>query len=220
MAVTMAALLIVSILLGAWLLNVRQQNRALVARLNQQGSAAAENVALQTRVGELQREQSALSARMAQQQSSGQEESKVEIEKLKNQLAELTRPQLDVPQIDVDPNNETRGAGSGAKAPVTAINVPAAASSFTINLPGAGSKPFPHYLIELLEAKTNKVVWSARRRQDKETTFTLTLMKRSLPPGKYRIRVSGLNGKQPELLGNYDIQVSFQSQPGNPAGIR
>ena len=202
-----AALLLFSLALGIWLLTLKRENRVLVAQLDQQRNAAADKAALRTRIEELQRQQSALNA-----QAAGQAALQAENEKLKRELAELSQPQLDLPQIDVDPHGDTRGTSSGGKDTVTAINVPALATSFTVNLPGAGSKPFPNYLIELLDAKTNKVVWSGQRRQDKETTFTLTLVKRNLPAGKYRIKVSGLSGKRREPIYNYDIRVSYTTK--------
>lgn len=208
MAMT-AALLLLTLALGVWLLTMRQQNRVLVAQLNQQHNEAAENAPLRERIEELERRQSELSAQSAGQQTAGQEALTAENERLKRELYELSKPQLDPPQIDVDPNVETRAASGSGKDTVTTFNIPPSASSFTINLPGAGSKPSPNYLIELVDAKTNKVVWSGPRQQDKETTFTLTLVKRSLPAGKYRIRVSGLNGRQRELIYNYDIQVNY-----------
>ncbi|MFN7947755.1 MAG: hypothetical protein U0Z53_20570 [Blastocatellia bacterium] len=202
-----AALLIISVALGAWLVRERRQLRA---QLNQQQPEAAENAALRQQLAELQRREAELRSQLEKQPASRPDEMKAEIERLKNELAELTRPQLDIPQVDPDPNSETRGAGSD-QAKTAILNVPAQAASFTINLPGAGSRPFPHYLIELTDAGTNKTVWSGQRRQDGETTFTLTLAKRSLPAGQYRISVFGLDGKK-ELIARYNVRVNYHSQ--------
>ena len=210
LATLTVALLIISVALGVWLVRERWQARALSAQLNRQHQEAAENAALRNRLAEFERREAELRSQLAKQPASGQDEMKAEIERLKNELAELTRPQLDIPQIDPDPNSETRGAGS-AQAKTAILNVPARASSFTINLPGAGSRPFPHYLIELTDAGTNKTVWSGQRRQDGETTFTLTLVKRSLPAGQYRISVFGLDGKK-ELIARYNVRVNYHSQ--------
>jgi hypothetical protein len=203
-----AALLIISVALGAWLLSIRQQNRALVAQLNRQRSEAAENIALRDRIEELQRRQTELSAPPPAGPSDGQETLRAENEKLKDELARLSRPQLDVPQFDLDSNSATRGPTNGREAQT--LQIPASASTFTINLPGAGRKPYPVYLIELRNARTNRVIWGGRRRQSNETTITLTLTRRTLPAGKYRIEVSGIDGKQRELIETYEIQVSGQ----------
>jgi hypothetical protein len=222
LAVAMTAvLLLISLMLGVWLLTLRQQNRILVAQLNQQRIEAVENAeliasvkeaALIARVEELERRQTELSMESAGQQTAGQEDLKAENVRLTRELDELSRPQLDLPQIDLDPKVATRAASGGSKDTVTTFNVPPSASSFTINLPGAGSKPSPHYLIELVDAKTNKVVWNGQRRQDKETTFTLTLAKRGIPAGQYRIRVYGLDGKGKQLLSNYDILIKYPTR--------
>lgn len=198
------ALLLVTLGLGVWLLTLRQQNQTLVARLNEQRDQFAESPP-DASAEDQQRRQSEPTA-----QPAGQEDLKAENQKLKKELAELSQPQLNLPQMDVDPNDETRGS-SGVKDKIAAFNVPPASSYFTINLPGAGSKPFAHYVIDLMDAKTNKVVWSGQRRQDKETTFTLTLAKRGIPAGQYRIRVYGLDGKGRQLLSNYDIQINYPS---------
>ena len=137
-----------------------------------------------------------------------------ELERLKKEIEQGAQPQLDIPQFDIDPTPATRSAGSSAT--VATINVPATATSFTLNLPGAGSNPFPNYLIELQDTKTNKVVWSTERKQDKETTFTVTLAKRNLPVGNYRIRVFGLKGKQKEKLQDYEMQVNYAASPEKP----
>ena len=47
-------------------------------------------------------------------------------------------------------------------------------------------------------------------------TFTLTLTKRSLPAGKYRVKVSGLSGKRIELIYNYDMRVNYTTAPPKP----
>ena len=215
MAMT-SALLLLTLALGVWLLTLRQQNRMLVEQLEQQRNEAAENEPLRARIEELERQQSELSAQSAEQPSVGQEDLRAENERLQRELNELSRPQLDPPQIDLDPHGETRAATGSGRDNVTTFNVPQSASSFTINLPGAGSKPYPNYLIELVDAETNRVVWSRQRRQDKETTFTLTLARRSLPAGNYRIRVSGLNGRQRDLIYNYDIRVNYNFSPAKP----
>lgn len=208
------ALLLLSFALGAAWFSFRRQNQTLVAQVEQQRNELNDAAALKTQIEELQRQQAELNAKLTQQQTAGQEALQTEIERLKKELEQGAQPQLDVPQFDIDPTPATRSAGSSAK--VATINVPAAATSFTLNLPGAGSKPFPNYLIELQDAKTSKVVWSAERKQDKETTFTITLSKRNLPAGSYRIRVLGMKGKQKEQMQDYEMQVSYATPPDKP----
>jgi hypothetical protein len=195
-----AALLLLSLALGAAWLSFRRQNQRLIAQVQQQRDALEEAAALQ-------RSQAELNARLLQQQTARQEALQAELARLKQELEQSAQPQLDVPQFDLDPSPATRGQGGG-NATVATINVPADATSFTINLPGAGSRPFPQYRIELQDAKTNDVVWSAQRKQDNETTFTVTLTKRNLPAGSYRIRVFGMNGKRQPLVG-YDLQLRY-----------
>ncbi len=209
------ALLLLSLALGAAWLSFRRQNQTLLAQVEQQRNELNDAAALKAQIEELQRQQTELNAKLAQQQTAGQEALQAEIERLKKELEQGAQPQLDLPQFDVDPNPATRSTGS-SKAKAATIHVPAAATSFTLNLPGAGSKPFPNYLIELQDAKTNKVVWSAERKPDNETTFTLTLSKRNLPGGSYRIRVFGVKGKQKERIQDYEMQVNYAAPPEKP----
>ncbi len=208
------ALLLLSLALGAAWISFRRQNHTLMAQVEQQRNELHDAAALKAQIQELQRQQVELNTKLTQQQTAGQEELKAEIDRLKKELEQGAQPQLDIPQFDIDPTPATRSAGSPAK--VATINVPAAATSFTLNLPGAGSKPFPNHLIELQDTKTNKIVWSAERKQDKETTFTVTLSKRNLPAGSYRLRVFGLKGKQKEQIQDYEAQVNYAASPEKP----
>lgn len=209
-----AALLLLSLALGTVWVSFRRHNQTLMAQVEQQRQELNDAAALKTQIEELQRQQTELTAKLAQQQTTGQEALQAEVERLKKEIEQGAQPQLDMPQFDIDPTPATRSAGSTAK--VATINVPAAATSFTLNLPGAGSKPFPNYVIELQDTKTNKVVWSAERKQDNETTFTVTLSKRTLPAGNYRLRVFGVKGKQKERIQDYEMQVNYASPPEKP----
>lgn len=209
-----AASLLLSLALGTAWFSFRRQNQTLIAQVEQQRNELNDAAALKSQIEELQRQQADLTAKLAQQQTAGQEALQAEIERLKQELEQGTQPQVNVPQFDLDPVPATRSAGSSGK--IAAINVPATATSFTLNLPGAGSKPFPNYLIELQDTKTNKVIWSAERKQDNETTFTLTLSKRNLPAGNYRIRLFGLKSKQKEPLQDYEMQMSYAASPEKP----
>lgn len=209
-----AASLLLSLTLGAAWVSFRRQNQTLMAQVEQQRTELNTAAALKTQLEELQRQQAELTAKLTQQQTAGQEALQAEIERLKKEIEQGTQPQLDIPQFDIDPTPATRSAGSSGK--IATINVPATATSFTLNLPGAGSNPFPNYLIELQDTKTSKVVWSAERKQDNETTFTVTLSKRNLPAGTYRIRVFGLKGKQKEQVHDYEAQVNYAPSPEKP----
>lgn len=205
-----AALLLVSLALGAAWLSFRRQNQTLIAQVQQQREELSEAAALKTQIAVLQRQQAERPA--TTETAGGQAALQAELARLKQELAQGAQPQLDVPQFDLDPATATRG-DNGGNATSATLNVPAAATVFTLNLPGAGSQPFPQYLIELQNAQTNQVVWSARRKRDGETTFTLTLAKRGLAAGRYRIRVYGLQGRQKTHLQDYAVQLKYAASP-------
>ncbi|MBI1761105.1 MAG: hypothetical protein HYR56_06675 [Acidobacteria bacterium] len=201
-----AVLLLVSLVLGAAWLSFRRQNQTLTAQVQQQREELTEAAALKAQLAELQRQQAERPA--TTEQAGGQATLQAELARLKQELAQGAQPQLDVPQFDLDPAPATRGAGGGNATSAT-LTVPAAATVFTLNLPGAGSQPFPQYLIELQNAQTSQVVWSTRRNRDGETTFTLTLAKRGLAAGRYRIRVYGVQGRQKTRVQEYAVQVKY-----------
>lgn len=219
------AVVVLGLIFGALLVNSRQQNRELLARLDKQrNESIAENNSLKNRLAELQQRQSGESnepqpspqpspqpptQRSPTPESADKEGGlRAENEKLKKELAQLSQPQLDLPQIDVDPSGETRG--STGKQSSSVLSVPSSASFFTVNLPGAGRQSQENYLIELIDQKTNRIVWSKQRRGDGESTFTLTLAKRNVPRGQYRVNIFGLNKNQKELLYHYDLQVNYK----------
>lgn len=201
-----AALLLVSLALGAAWLSFRRQNQTLTAQVQQQREELTAAATLKAQLSELQRQQAERPA--ITEPADGQATLQAELARLKQELAQGAQPQLDVPQFDLDPAPATRG-DNGSNANSATLNVPAAATVFTLNLPGAGSQPFPQYLIELQDAKTSQTVWSARRNRDGETTFTLTLAKRGLTAGRYRIRVYGVQGRQKTQVQDYAVQLKY-----------
>ena len=209
-AMLTAALLFVTLAFGAAWLSFRRQNQNLLAQVQQQRAELSEAATLKAQLAALQRQQTERPA--TTEPTSEQAALQAELAQLKQELAQSTQPQLDVPQFDLDPALATRG-DTGNNATLGTINVPAAATVFTLNLPGAASQPFPQYLIELQNAQTNQTVWSARRNRDSETTFTLTLAKRGLAAGRYRIRVYGVQGRQKTHMQDYAVQVKYAASP-------
>lgn len=128
--------------------------------------------------------------------------------RLKEELDALSNPQIETPIIDVDPASLTRGSVESNNA-VTWINVPATVSVFTLILHLPGERTERLLLVELIDRKTDSVLWSGQQKRDNSPNLTLALAKNKYPAGKYRIRISGLNGQRKTLIDHYDIQVSY-----------
>lgn len=194
----LAAVLLIAAAVSVWTVKLRLENQTLQAKLNQQQEERTLAAARQAIESQQQAEQL-----LASNQTLATENSR-----LKEELDLLSNPQIETPIIDVDPASLTRGTAEPGSA-VAKIQVPPTASVFTVILHLPGERPERLLLVELVDRKTNSVLWSGQQKRDKSPNLTLTLAKNKYPAGKYRIRISGLNGQSKTLIDHYDIQVSY-----------
>lgn len=194
-----AALLLLSLALGWWALDLQRENQRLAARGdNQQG--LQQDLATVTRELEQARKQSADSARQYETQIAG-------LRQQQDRAIDLSQPQLNVPIISLDPPDANRGA---ARQPATVIKAPAGSGLFTLVLNVAGQPSFSDYALEILNARGQTVWQGAGLRKSAENTFTLALPQRLLPAGRYRLRLDGLRQGRQTRLEEYPIQIVYQ----------
>lgn len=119
--------------------------------------------------------------------------------RLREQAVVLSTPQLNMAILDLEPNMETRSGSS----PSPKI-IRQGQSSALVMLP---SKPFDSFVVEVLGAD-GQVAWSGSGLvpDSKLGTLTLGIPPRSLPLGKYRIRLSG-GDPETALDDNLSIEV-------------
>jgi len=120
---------------------------------------------------------------------------------LRRAVEDLSRPQINAPVIDLQP-----GARRG-EATATA-EVPAAARLFTLVLLPERRGTYEDYEAEIAGAD-GATVWRERGLEPNAFgSFSLTLPRRTLGPGNYRVRLSGIGpGGRRELLGEYGLRL-------------
>ncbi|HZS09486.1 MAG TPA: hypothetical protein VFD58_31945 [Blastocatellia bacterium] len=240
-ALLAVALLVAIASLGAWVITLHLENRVLFARLKQQMNAEGPPE-LQSRIAAAQQQMSEIKGQIDQQQTeqalNDKESLVAENARLLAELDDLSKPHVNLPVIELNPasasaapdnQNPAGQTGAGeeqvnakpaprakgsaeAKEIVQSVEVPPTATLFTVILRKSLEKPYPNYLLELLDRKSNKVIWSGQQKKPAETNLSLTLARRNYPAGKYRIRLSGLNGKKKEAADTWDVQVHYQEE--------
>lgn len=242
-AILSVALLVAASSLGAWVVALHLKNRVLSAQLNQPPANVMSQPegaeVIQSRIEEARRQMSEIKGQMDQQQTeqtlNDKESLGAENARLIKELAELSKPHVNLPVIELDPasllaaQNLENAANATARTPLpndpaapknaAAIKdltglliVPASSAMFTTILHQSTEKPYQNYFLELLDRKNNKVIWSGQQKKGTETNLSLTLVRRNYPAGKYRIRLSGMNGKKKEPIDGYDFQVIYKEE--------
>jgi hypothetical protein len=183
-----AGLLLIVLPLGTWGLWLRRENQQLAGRLQAEqqlrtGRAdqwAAERRRLEARVGEVE-------------------------EKYQAQLAELRRPQLNVPLYDVLSRELIERSGPAGSA--IPVHVPAGVRTFGLILNGEGRPYYPAYAIEVQNAKGEQVWHSDGLPRGRDGNFIVLLDRSFLSDGNYRLIVHGRAGGRTHRLAEYPIDL-------------
>jgi hypothetical protein len=201
------SLLIVSLVLGAWIVSLYRENQRIAARLNEQLAEANERLAAATGSLEKARQQLDESPGRSEQYETQIAELRQNISELSQTVDELSQPQINVPITDLDPQDSARGERSGR---VTTIQVPEGANIFTLILNIASEQKHASYGLEIVDER-GKIVWRGQGLQKSQSdNFTIALARRLLPAGRYRIKLYGLRGGQRELVEDYAVRVQYQ----------
>ncbi|MFN0119930.1 MAG: hypothetical protein ACKV2V_05455 [Blastocatellia bacterium] len=223
-----AMLLLTCAAMGVWVWLLHKQRDALAEALRKQQSEIA-NVS--TRVEDMRKATDDLKEDLGQQVSVeqiSQERMSLAGENaiLKNELDQLSLPRITPSPMDLLPASAMSAVTAtptpaGKKARAAKDNAPVITvapddQTFALSLVGAFARPFPEYLIELQDLKTKKVIWKTGRGQAAESVLALTLTRRNIGAGRYKFRVTGVNGKKKEPLDTWDFQVSYPVKPGKP----
>ncbi len=225
---------ITSLALGTWILALHNRHRAEIEKiqLDQQLESAKRVEAalqepatpenLQVRIDDAQKQmaqlQASVTANNAEQVLSNQELLGIQNNTLQKELEDVAKAHLDTPIIDFDPTLIVPLATAAKPVtpdanPVTAVVVPPTSSLFTLIFHQPADKPYPFYAVEILEPKKNKVLWTGQKAADTIPKISVTMMKRSYPNGKYRVRLMGVNGKKKDVLESHDIEVKYIQPP-------
>jgi hypothetical protein len=208
-AFALAALLLISVALGLWLVLLRQGNDREIANLNRELAERDRALAsVRESLDETRKQLEETIRRSEQEKPEGDSKRyEDEIARLRQSLAELSRPQIDAPIVDLESSDPTRGT-----APVEAskIEPPPTANFFTLILNLTGQQPHSTYAVEIFDSN-GKQVWRGQRlRKGPEYKVFLTLSRRMFPAGRYLIKLYGLiDGKQ-EPVADYHALISYQ----------
>ena len=198
-------LLLVSVALGVWVTSIRRENRLSIARLEQEVSERDQAARSATEsLEETKRQLEEDRRRYESQQSSGPHDT--EIADLRRTVEELSRPQLNAPIIQLEPQSSVRSQRS----PETVIEVPSGANLFTLVLNVAGEQSHSSYALEIVD-QSGKVVWQGRGlRKSPYNTFTVALARRLLAAGQYHIKLFGSGGNRRELVEDFAVRVEYK----------
>lgn len=216
-----ALCLIISFAAGSWMLALHFKHKAEIAKLKaeqaEERTRLADPANLEARLSVAQQQltelKSQVSAQTADRVLSNQELLTIQNQALQTELDDLARPQLDAPIVELDPS---RGKGPQDKQVYTMVNVPPTSQSFTLLIKRPAEKVFPSYQLEMLDARKNKTTWSTQLRPEPNRDPVLTLYKRGYPAGQYRLRLTGINGRQKEVLETYGFEVNYLPPPKQP----
>jgi hypothetical protein len=132
-AFALVALLLISLALGLFLVLLRQGRDREIAQLNRELAERDRALAsVRESLDETRRQlEEAIRRSEQERHGGGSKQYEDEIADLRQSLAELSRPQLDAPIVDLDPSNSTRGNATGD---AERIEPPPTANFFTLIL--------------------------------------------------------------------------------------
>ncbi len=218
---------ITSLSLATWLVALHFKHKVELARLADRSTATAPQLVasdepvdpeiLQARLEEAQRQLAEVQTQLVQTNAdrvlSNQELLGIQNQTLQKEMDEIARPQLDTPVIELD-GSKLPPPVDPTKEVVTTIEVPPTAALFTVIWRKPADKIYPTYLIEWLDAKKPKPLWSGLKKQTPEPmNISLSLVRRNYPSGKYRLRLSGVDGKKKDLLETFNLEVKYAPPP-------
>jgi hypothetical protein len=123
-----------------------------------------------------------------------------------SQLADLRRPQLNVPVFDVYSRESILRAGEQNE--VNRITLPSSATSCTLILNGEGLAASPSYAIEILDQKQQTVWQGQGLKRGPDGNLVISLSQTFLTEGKYRLRLLGRRGGQARRVAEYLVHIA------------
>jgi len=208
-AFALVALLLISLALGLLLVLLPQGSDREIAQLNRELAERDRALASVRESLDATRKQLEEAIRRSERErpGGGSKQYEDEIAKLRQSIAELSRPQLDVPIVDLDPSNPTRGNTTGE---AVKIEPPPTANFFTLILNVAGQPPASTYAVEILDSNGKRVWRGQRLRMGRDHSVNLTLARRMFPAGRYLIKLYGLRDAKQEPVADYPVLIGYQ----------
>ncbi|HEV2666300.1 MAG TPA: hypothetical protein VG324_15380 [Blastocatellia bacterium] len=205
----LAALLLVSMALGLWLVLLRQGNDREIARLNRELAERDQALAsISETLDETRRRLDETIRRSEQEKSAGDSKRyEDEIARLRQTVTELSRPQLDAPIEDLYPSDQTRGNTTGDAARIEGTP---SANIITLILNITGQPSHSTYAVEILDSNGKQVWRGQRARNGPDHVVNLTLARRMIPAGRYLIKLFGLRDGKQEPVADYPVLIVYR----------
>ena len=223
LAIALSGLAIATLSLGTWLGALYFENKVLKTRLAQTQQAQSNGddaEELKTRIAETQEKMAQLKAQIEAQETGEMLDNRealiTENARLLGELNQLSKPQLGAPLVDLDSATIKQAEAAVAnpkKDLFTTVEVPHNLALFTVVLHQTQDKGYQSYFVELTDANGKRVAWSEQLKKVNGLNIPLTFAKRSHTPGRYRLKLYGMNGKKKEFVDHYDMQVNYLPEP-------
>jgi uncharacterized protein (UPF0216 family) len=197
-------LLLALLVLGGWLILARQVNSNQIDILNKE--VAERDRALDSATKSLDEAQRQLEEAIRQRDqaiaAANSNQNGGEIARLRQTIDELTRPQLDIPIIDLD---MIRGASIETAVP---IDVPRTANLLTLILKFNERRQHSAYEVEIID-QHGKQIWQGQSKSQ-PNKLNVTIPRRALSGGIYLIKLFGLRNDEKVRIADYAIAISYK----------
>lgn len=161
-------------------------------------------IAMSRRVAGLEAENQQL--RQAQPQSASQlEQANREIASLKSQVEELSSPQINIPVLEVLPQEMTE---RGERERVNQLQIPRGARAITLILNSQSAVESKSYSLEILDARRGAVLSQQGLVRHSTGDYTINISTELLPPGIYTFNVYGQVGGKRVKIESYRVRVA------------
>jgi len=202
--------MIVAALLGGLFVFLHRENGREVARLNAQladRERAFEE--LQQSLVEAQRSAAVAGGQSGAAPNAGARpdtNGESQVAALEETVANLSKPQMNVPIVDLEPSH-ARGEVGGS---ITAIEVPRTANQFTLILHTSGESSDASYILEITGAGGKLIFRGPGMKNTRENGLTVALSRQLMPAGRYSIKLYRRTAKGAEPSEQYGFEVHYR----------
>lgn len=114
--------------------------------------------------------------------------------------ARLAQPRVVWEQQILFPDGR-RGPGTDA------VTLTAKGESVLLILPLIGQRDYDRYRIEVVDAASDRAIWSSSAERPEDDAFAILVPRRFLKPGAYRVAIYGVSGASEERLATYSLRA-------------
>ena len=209
-----AASLILSLALGALLISKWRENQHLVAESKHSAGdiETAEALAESRRLLEettRRVDQESAARRVAEEELARRDATERSSSRTKKRSVPGQRlvPDVNVPIIDLNPQDAGRGAQNSRAA---TIHLPPDTDLFTLILNLTGEDSSRDYSLEVTDRNNRTISVARDLRKSPYNNFTVAMRQRSFPAGEYRLKIYGLRDGRRELIEEYAIHLTYR----------